>query len=61
MNPLARFSAIINPQNLIMIVSLIIRCIMRLLVFQCSHVSFVNTVFTVVFRVSILEVDARIE
>ena len=35
MNPLARFSAIINPQNLIMIVSLIIRCIMRLLVFQC--------------------------
>ena len=36
MNALARFSAIMNPQNLIMIVSLIIRCIMRLLAFQCS-------------------------
>ena len=36
MNALSRFSAIMNPQNLIMIVSLIMRCIMRLLVFQCT-------------------------
>ena len=37
MNALSRFSAIMNPQNLIMIVSLIIRCIMRLLGFQCMN------------------------
>ena len=36
MNALLRFSAIMNPQNLIMIVSLIMRCIMRLLAFQCA-------------------------
>ena len=39
MNALSRFSAITNPQNLIMIVSLIMRCIMRLLAFQCGEVS----------------------
>ena len=36
MNALSRFSAIMNPQNLVMIVSLMMRCIMRLLVFQCG-------------------------